>query len=839
MQVKNADGSFKSVNHKIARCLFMQQRYRMAISYEKRHLFLNHEKNQMQANHLLFECYLELDKPIQATFYLETAHELGLSDDRYENFQAKLNKKKVEIQLERQDQRERNKRDQAYLDNVKFKFQRLAASMSPIAISNMKQDKGRKFFINGMKDEDLFKFKNSREWQHLKISKPEATKIPFYWSTTVSDERTLYKKFLPIMTDIAQITAFNDYLEDDHFFDNKWKKSKVFSLLLVDGFTPEIIEDLLAQNDLLGKLEFQQLQTCEDLVFLKENGECLPLAYTDKIKNYQLLKDFDHLCFENCGNTIHLRSKCVMERRLLQRLKKVDKKGLPFKETLGNFTPTEEQSRFIDWLHKQKHNVISLLGVGGSGKTYTVGHILDTSRVYALAPTHKARINLSKFFDNNGTIQKAAYDIDRGRSQIDYYYHDVDVILIDEVSMITLEMLDKVLAAFKGYKIILVGDDKQLPPVTKDAAAFEVSGNVMELLQEGQVFYFKENLRCVDEKTKAFIEASRNKNFTALMKAPYQRESREAMLAYKAKHLAVEDCMILAYHNQTVGVINNMMYEKLSVGHPERIPFKMKRKHGRGGFFEGAQVVFYENGRYNYSYKNSEFGVIEQIYQKKGEDGKDYSWVIVRTDYDTYDIPMGIAYDDLLLAYAITIHKAQGSGSKKVYIVESEDYGTAYTAVSRTKKDLVFVNLERETYYQALDTPSAIKRNVQLLERKLGRRFYLVEINPKQWQESVGVGIVYCDYIYNLLSETTVYLCYRDESGYRIVGIARYNGEERIIKGKKKNGLKIIKHFQKQVKIRVPQDFLKKSFKLLTSEQVEYIQTEIDKYTDNSAYLKF
>ena len=82
-------------------------------------------------------------------------------------------------------------------------------------------------------------------------------------------------------------------------------------------------------------------------------------------------------------------------------------------------------------------------------------------------------------------------------------------------------------------------------------------------------------------------------------------------------------------------------------------------------------------------------------------------------------------------------------------------------------------------------------------------------------------------------------MCYRDESGYRIVGIARYNGEERIIKGKKKNGLKIIKHFQKQVKIRVPQDFLKKSFKLLTSEQVEYIQTEIDKYTDNSAYLKF
>ncbi|MFR6559156.1 MAG: ATP-binding domain-containing protein, partial [Weissella confusa] len=63
-------------------------------------------------------------------------------------------------------------------------------------------------------------------------------------------------------------------------------------------------------------------------------------------------------------------------------------------------------------------------------------------------------------------------------------------------------------------------------------------------------------------------------------------------------------------------------------------------------------------------------------------------------------------------AYAITIHKSQGSGARKVYVMEAADYGLAYTAVSRAKEELVFVDYSREQLIQALHTPSPKKLNL-------------------------------------------------------------------------------------------------------------------------------
>ena len=77
-----------------------------------------------------------------------------------------------------------------------------------------------------------------------------------------------------------------------------------------------------------------------------------------------------------------------------------------------------------------------------------------------------------------------------------------------------------------------------------------------------------------------------------------------------------------------------------------------------------------------------------------------------------YKLPIWQARQDLLLAYAITIHKSQGSGARKVYVMEAADYGLAYTAVSRAKEELVFVDYDREMLIQALATPSPKKINL-------------------------------------------------------------------------------------------------------------------------------
>lgn len=827
MKVRKRDRKYLSVNHKLARCFFGMKEYQKSIYYERNHLRVNHRSNQCQANLLLYRAYLKLKMPLKAAFYLETAHELGLADEMYDIKKQRVEKELAKRADDKETKRELYQRDIDYLTKVKFRYKDLATSGSPIAVSNMPQDQGLKFFINGMNDAELTKFSQSKGWQHLAVSKPEITKIPFYRSVKMSDERTLYKYYLPKMDDIAQIKAFNDYLEDNPFFKKKWADSKVFSLLLIEGFTPEVIEHLLELNSLLTKQEFTDLQTCDDLVFLKEEGELLPLDRKNEISNRKLLTDFNQLCFENCGNTLHLRSKCVAERQLLRRLKQVDGVGLPLVKENKTFKPTAEQQDFIDWLQHQRHNVISLLGVGGSGKTYTMGQMLDTKKVYALAPTHKARLNLGKFFKETATVQRVIADIERGRSM---YYRDSDVILIDEVSMLPLEMLVKILNYFGGKKVILIGDDKQLPPVSKDTDAFEVVGNVMELLQEGQVYYFRDNIRCKDEETGQFIKASRNKDTYTLNKLNYRHESLEEMLAYKAKYPSIEDCMILAYRNQTVGKINQSMYEKLSVNDPHRVEFNYEKNRGLGGFFVGAQVVFYENDRYNNGYTNSEFGIVEEIYTKLDEDRRERKWIRVRTNQDCYDLPLGIAYRDLRLAYAITIHKAQGSGAKKVYVLESEDYGLAYTAVSRAKEQLVFVNLEEEEFLESLQKPAPKKKNVQLLENNLLRKRYLVVLNQEQWQNA-SQDII-CNYVYNLDKDALIYLYLSSRFEQRIVGIARYVDEFYEGGITRKIKLRLVKKLPQATDLSkdrlINEGILLTNGKLLNSSQIEYLQKITD-----------
>ncbi|HAB49050.1 MAG TPA: exodeoxyribonuclease V subunit beta, partial [Lactobacillus sp.] len=106
--------------------------------------------------------------------------------------------------------------------------------------------------------------------------------------------------------------------------------------------------------------------------------------------------EFGYLCKKNCGHTLHLADKCQYERNFSQLLGQISRRKLPLVHPPKTYRPTKEQFDFLKWLAQNKHVVINLLGVGGSGKTYTLGQILDPKKTLALAPTHKARLNLAQ-----------------------------------------------------------------------------------------------------------------------------------------------------------------------------------------------------------------------------------------------------------------------------------------------------------------------------------------------------------------------------------------------------------------------------------------------------------
>ena len=543
--------------------------------------------------------------------------------------------------------------------HLRFKFIQFAKNKTPIAKTSHPKYRAYKFFINGMSEHQKQHFATGK-WQELAVTKPKFLEFKGYMSCSIRDERTYYRKYLPKFPDLFLRSVFNDHLEEDEFFKSKWERSRVFSLLQIPAFDRPKIAELLELNDLLDETAKRHLKGCDDLVYLKQAGEVLPESQAADLSELKLLKEFGYLCKKNCGHTLHLADKCQYERNFSQLL----------------------------------------------------GQILDPKKTLALAPTHKARLNLAQHgFFNNDTLQHVIYEIENGNEEL---INDYEVIIIDEVSMAPLELLAKLTQTFSTkVRYLLVGDEKQLPPVSQDEDALSVCGDPMALIKaKGACFYFRANLRCKDKATGELIAACRagNSSYLAHSQAFKTATGKEMVLA-KYQHEALEECMILAYRNKTVGLINQQFYRILSKDKQKVVPFYFQNGLGRGGFFIGAKVVFYHNDDsfQNYGYTNSEFGEVIGLELKNDDED---STVTVQTEVGKYKLPLYRAKKDLLLAYALTIHKAQGSGAKRVYVLEPKDHGLAYTAVSRAKQELFFVGVTRDQLLKGVQTETPKKKNL-------------------------------------------------------------------------------------------------------------------------------
>ena len=166
---------------------------------------------------------------------------------------------------------------------------------------------------------------------------------------------------------------------------------------------------------------------------------------------------------------------------------------------LGNFPfiPTREQETAIDMLASfvedgQERRAFILKGYAGTGKTTVVGALVRAlvhggGRVVLMAPTGRA----AKVFSQSSgypayTIHKKIYRqksiLDSESFQLDRNMHENTLFLVDEASMISndglsgqsfgsgrlLDDLVKYVFSGKGCRLLLLGDEAQLPPVGQE-----------------------------------------------------------------------------------------------------------------------------------------------------------------------------------------------------------------------------------------------------------------------------------------------------------------------------------------------------------------------------------
>ncbi len=378
-----------------------------------------------------------------------------------------------------------------------------------------------------------------------------------------------------------------------------------------------------------------------------------------------------------------------------------------------------------------------LTGGPGTGKTTTtVGMIrlfeAEGRHIVLAAPTGRAAKRLS---ETTGKEAKTIHRLLEFSFQNNGFYRnrenplDADVVIIDEMSMVDIVLMNRLMQAIPSHAaVILIGDTDQLPSVG--------AGNVLKSLIDSQkipVVKLTEIFRQARESMIVTNAHLINSGYFPELSGPKDRdfhfieeEEPEAAVQTITSLIAeripnydnyhpIDDIQLLCPMRR--GILGTQNFNKCL--QDVLNPNTEQAVRGWQGFRIGDKVMQIRNN-YGYDVYNGDIGriigfdPINKILQVQFP-GK----LVV---YDAADL------NELVLAYATTIHKAQGSEYPVVVIpLHTQHYimlqrNLLYTGITRAKEQVVIVGSEK-----ALDI--CIRNN-----RVMWRNSYLAErLNSKQF----------------------------------------------------------------------------------------------------------
>ncbi|MEE1928225.1 ATP-dependent RecD-like DNA helicase [Streptomyces sp. TRM 70351] len=383
--------------------------------------------------------------------------------------------------------------------------------------------------------------------------------------------------------------------------------------------------------------------------------------------------------------------------------------------------------------------VAVLTGGPGCGKSFTVRSVVELARaknatVLLAAPTGRAAKRLAELTGAEAsTVHRllelkpggdAAYDRERPL--------DADLIVVDEASMLDLLLANKLLKAVPpGAHLLLVGDVDQLPSV----GAGEV---LRDLLAEGGPVPAVRLTRVFRQAQQSGVVTNAHRINAG--QPPLTRGLADFFLfpeedTEAAGRLAVDvaarrvpakfgldprrDVQVLTPMHRGpagAGALNGLLQQEVTPARPD-VP---EKRYGGRVFRVGDKVTQIRN---NYDKGaagvfNGTVGVVTALHPEE-------QTLTVRTDEDeevTYDFD---ELDELAHAYAVTIHRSQGSEYPAVVIPVTTgawmmlQRNLLYTAVTRAKRLVVLVG-SRRALAQAVRAVSAGRRHTMLDHRLRG-----------------------------------------------------------------------------------------------------------------------
>ena len=608
------------------------------------------------------------------------------------------------------------------------------------AINVIKEDPNRLYEIKGIKESTINKIYSS------------------ICSYTNADETLVYLKKLGFSISECSL-LFNKYgdgikeiINDSFYSLLELVDFNKLDNIYINNFNPKSDERALAC--IIEAVKYLDISTGntyhykEDIynAFINKFRFDLDKDKFDKYLN-KLIKDEDLIIDDN---NIYLNESYDDECIIANKLYRISKNGIQDKISfsdlehevnINNIIYNDEQRSAIKTALNNPITIIS--GGPGVGKTTIINSIVRSYMLYyritnldalnkiaLLAPTGRAAKKLAASTQMPAsTIHRfLKWNKETDDFQINEYnpnYHNL--VIVDEVSMLDNHLFASLLKGLtSNIKLVLVGDVFQLPSVGPGQILFDLINSdcfpfifLKQIYRQSENSYIPYHARDIKAKDISgnLFERKDDYSFIDVDVQNIKGTIRKICEKTKEKNINESDIQILAPMYKGENGIDNLNYIMQDFFNPKDEK-KKEITYGYVTYRENDKVLQQINNP-DCNVFNGDIGYIKKIEKVKDKVTKD----VITIDFDGNLVEYN--KEDLSMikhAYAITIHKSQGSEFPHVIMPVCKSYNKMlynkliYTGVSRAKKSLIVLG-EKESFIKAINNDYSTNRQTGLKEK--------------------------------------------------------------------------------------------------------------------------
>lgn len=427
---------------------------------------------------------------------------------------------------------------------------------------------------------------------------------------------------------------------------------------------------------------------------------------------------------------VFLTSAYLDEKSISNKIKVLLRFPPPERQTLYKEIELAEVQLNIEFAENQKEAIktavnrgmLILTGGPGTGKTTTLKGIINLFEnekldIALAAPTGRAAKRMTELTGYEAKTIHRLLEVEWDEHDKPVFKRNIrnplecDALIVDELSMVDINVFASLVAAIPfGCRLVMVGDSDQLPPVGAGNVLSDlIESKLLPVVQLKEVFRQALNSLIVtnahrivngeqiimDRKDGDFFFMERHNSQSA---ANTVAELYSERLPQAYGYSPFSDIQVLCPSRKGEIGTNNLNRMLQSLVNP---PKKDKAEINTGFrlYREGDKVMQIKNN-YNIEWEkgkekgegvfNGDIGIIEKIDERSGT-------VTIVFDDERIAVYFKEQLTELELAYAITVHKSQGSEFKAVImpvvsVISQLKYrNLLYTAVTRAKEKMVVV----------------------------------------------------------------------------------------------------------------------------------------------------